>query len=212
MSFAHSFYILLSPELEFSFENYTNNSDPNNPWNLVATYNIMLENGIMDSNSYMIQTPNENTNKFISYKTALFAMYLFLTGDSSALSNRPYINNPTIILTVLFLLLIVVYLMNLFIGLLNMAIDNFNSRISYLTNKAELLAEIELFYLLPHHRRWKPWFPDMIYYYANTDKAREEIKILINKGQWKTLTTNKMKRKLFKILNIDMDEKKLKNL
>ncbi|RIA83286.1 hypothetical protein C1645_786783 [Glomus cerebriforme] len=170
----------------------------------------MLENGTMDPNPYMIQTPNENTNMFISYKTALFAMYQFLTGDSSALSNWSYLNNPSIvILIVLFSLLIVVYFMNLFIGLLNMAIDKVNDRISYLTHKAELLAEIELFYLLPHHRRWKPWFPDMIYYYANTDKAREEIKILINKGQWKTPSKDhKMKRKLLNVLNIDLDVKK----
>ncbi|CAB4421589.1 unnamed protein product [Rhizophagus irregularis] len=90
-------------------------------------------------------------------------MYLFLTGDSSALSNWQYADNPSIsIMIVLFSLLIVVYLMNLLIGLLNNAIEEDNNRVSYLIQKAEILAEIELFYLLPHQRRWKTWFPETL--------------------------------------------------
>ncbi|CAB5314909.1 unnamed protein product [Rhizophagus irregularis] len=54
-------------------------------------------------------------------------MYLFLTGDSSALT-----------------------------------IEKDNNRVSYLMQKVEILAEIELFYLLPHQRRWQAWFPYMI--------------------------------------------------
>ncbi|CAB4447022.1 unnamed protein product [Rhizophagus irregularis] len=108
-------------------------------------------------------------------------MYLFLTGDSSALSNWSYTDNPSLaILVVLFSLLIVVYLMNLFIGLLNMAIDKDNDRVSYLMLKAQILAEIELFYLLPYQRRWPAWFPDVIYYYANEDKTRKKIKEMMD--------------------------------
>ncbi|CAB4445078.1 unnamed protein product [Rhizophagus irregularis] len=72
-------------------------------------------------------------------------MYLFLAGDSSALSNWEYTENPSIA-------------------------------------KAEILAEIELFYLLPHQRRWRTWFPEVIHYYADTDKARIEIERLIENG------------------------------
>ncbi|POG63060.1 hypothetical protein GLOIN_2v1690004, partial [Rhizophagus irregularis DAOM 181602=DAOM 197198] len=53
--------------------------------------------------------------------------------------------------------------MNLLIGLLNIAIEEDNNRVSYLMQKAEILAEIELFYLLPHQRRWKTWFPEVMY-------------------------------------------------
>jgi hypothetical protein len=80
ISFAHAFYILLSPKTEFSLENYTNNNDPNNPWNLSPTYIQVFENGTTNSNSSTIQKPDGNTNMFINFKTALFAMYLFLTG------------------------------------------------------------------------------------------------------------------------------------
>ena len=81
MGFAHAFYILLSPKPNFSIKSPTNtDDDPNNPWNLVPTYKNAFENGNIDSNSYIIQQPDENTNMFANYKTALFAMYLFLTG------------------------------------------------------------------------------------------------------------------------------------
>jgi hypothetical protein len=62
----------------------------------------------------------------------------------------------------IFSFLIVIYLMNLFIGLLNMAIEEDNERSSYLAQKAEVIAEIELFYLLPHQRRWRTWFPEVM--------------------------------------------------
>ncbi|RIA80330.1 hypothetical protein C1645_792762, partial [Glomus cerebriforme] len=187
ISFAHAFHILLFPRSDYKLTTYINNNDSNNPWNLAPTYNKILDNGTMDPNPFIIQTPNNNTNMFIDFGTAFFATYNFLTGDSSALSNWSYLNNPSlVILIVLFSLLIVVYLMNLFIGLLNMAIDKDNDRVSYLIQKAKILAEIELFYLLPHQRRWETWFPEVIYYYANADRTREEIKRLISKGQWKT--------------------------
>ena len=40
MSFAHAFYILLSPKQDFSLDTCTVNDDPNNPWNLVTLYQI----------------------------------------------------------------------------------------------------------------------------------------------------------------------------
>ncbi|PKC71611.1 hypothetical protein RhiirA1_438775 [Rhizophagus irregularis] len=187
----------------FSFEKYINSNDPNNPWNLAPTYSKVLDDGTTDSNPYIIQKPDENTNMFIDYRTALFAMYLLLTGDSSALSNWSYLKNPPLaILTFSFSFLIVVYLMNLFIGLLNNAIEKDNNRVSYLMQKAEILAEIELFYLLPHQRRWEAWFPEVMYYYADVDKTREEVKRLIKDGQWDTNEFPEMKKDLFKKLNI----------
>ncbi|POG69394.1 hypothetical protein GLOIN_2v1627227 [Rhizophagus irregularis DAOM 181602=DAOM 197198] len=152
----------------------------------------------------MIQIPDENTNMFMDIKTSLFAIYLFLAGDSSALSNWTYTENPSIaILIVLFSLLVVVYLMNLLIGLLNIAIEEDNNRVSYLMQKAEILAEIELFYLLPNQRRWHTWFPEVIHYYADVDKARVEIKRLIKEGEWDTKEFTEMRKILFKALQVE---------
>ncbi|CAB5373829.1 unnamed protein product [Rhizophagus irregularis] len=61
-----------------------------------------------------------------------------------------------------------------------MAIEKDKDRVSYLIQKAEILAEIELFYLLPYQRRWQTWFPEVIYYYANVDKTREKVKQMIS--------------------------------
>ncbi|CAB4478423.1 unnamed protein product [Rhizophagus irregularis] len=99
-------------------------------------------------------------------------MYLFLTGDRNSLSAWSPNDNPLmILLMIIFSFVIVLYLMNLFIGLLNMAIEADNNRASYLAQKVLILREIELFYLFPNQRRWKTWFPDIIYYYADVDKV-----------------------------------------
>ncbi|CAB4473901.1 unnamed protein product [Rhizophagus irregularis] len=103
-------------------------------------------------------------------------MYLFLAGDS-----------------------IVIYLMNLLIGLLNMEIGEDNNRVSYLIQKAEILAEIELFYLLPHQRRWQTWFPEVIHYYADVDKTRIEIERLIKEDKWDTKEFEMQERLLEKL-------------
>ena len=80
ISFAHAFYILLLPRSDFSLDTRSINNDPNNPWNLATTYNQIFENGTVDSNPFLIQPPNGNTNMFVDFRTSLFAMYKFLTG------------------------------------------------------------------------------------------------------------------------------------
>ncbi|GBC31908.2 hypothetical protein GLOIN_2v936047 [Rhizophagus irregularis DAOM 181602=DAOM 197198] len=175
ISFAHAFYILLSLRSEFSLDQHnTNNDDPNNPLNLAPSYSQINNDGI----------PDKNTNMFIDIKTSLFAIYFnsLSIGDSSALSNWPYADNPSIaILIILFCLLIIVSLI-------------FDT---------EGRAEIELFYLLPHQRRWKTWFPKVMYYYADVDKTRIEIKRLIKEGEWDTKEFTEMRENLFKVLSIE---------
>ncbi|RGB28729.1 hypothetical protein C1646_715436 [Rhizophagus diaphanus] len=123
----------------------------------------------------MIQTPGKNINMFIDIRTSLFAINLFLCIIQLVICRLSINCN----IDFLFSLLVVVYLMNLLIGLLNNAIEEDNNRISYLIQKAEILIEIELFYLLPHRRRWQTWFPEVIHYYADVDKNQIEIERLI---------------------------------
>ncbi|GET00349.1 hypothetical protein GLOIN_2v1874127 [Rhizophagus clarus] len=189
---------------DFSLNTYSINNDPNNPWNLATTYNQIFENGTVDSNPFLIQPPNGNTNMFVDFRTSLFAMYKFLTGDSSALSNWPYISDPPLaILIVLFSLLIVVYLMNLLIGLLNNAIEKDHDRVSFLMQKAEILAEIELYYMLPYQRRRKDWFPEVIYYYASLDDIQKRVKRMMKRDEWNQINAfPKLKQDLLKKINI----------
>ncbi|CAB4404472.1 unnamed protein product [Rhizophagus irregularis] len=84
-----------------------------------------------------------------------------------------------------------------------MAIEKDNNRVSYLKQKAEILAEIELFYLLPHQRRWGKWFPEIIYYYANVDKTREKVKEMMDNGEWDSNEFTELKKALLEKLNMD---------
>ncbi|CAG8438891.1 8345_t:CDS:10 [Funneliformis caledonium] len=150
ISFAHAFYILLSLD---------------DPWEITTSYTDNY------GNPYLIQKPDENTNMFSQYKTALFAMFLFLTGDSSALTHWPYKENSTLVVLM-----------------------------------AKVLAEIELFYLLPNQRRWKSWFPDVIYYYADVKETHRKVNELIKDGEWKADEFPEMKNNLLKLLNIHNPE------
>ncbi|PKY22953.1 hypothetical protein RhiirB3_386826 [Rhizophagus irregularis] len=180
--FAHAFFILLEPKLdEFSENNSGDLNDPNNPWVLTTKYHQISENGKINPNAVLVQEPDEYTNLFSNYANSLLAVYLFLVGDKNSLDAwQPKDNTVMIVLMVIFTLVIVVFLMNLFIGLLNMAIEKDNDRAFYLAQKAEILKDIELFYLLPHQRRRTDWFPDIIYYYADVDEIRKAKKKLMD--------------------------------
>ena len=80
LSFAHAFYILLSPTLPYSLSDRTINDDPNNPWNLVTTYQTYEGNSIDANNVTILQPPDDNTNMFTGYITAFFAVSAFLSG------------------------------------------------------------------------------------------------------------------------------------
>ncbi|GBB84657.1 hypothetical protein RclHR1_11220006 [Rhizophagus clarus] len=205
-SFAHAFFLLLHPRDFLNSLDAPNPDDPNNPWTLSNTYNQTDENGnVLDET--LIQVPSESTNLFYSYPTSLLATYLFLTGNQNSLS--PWAPKPTAENTILFILmalfsfLVVIYLMNLIIGLLNMSIEKDIDRASYLVQKAEVIAEIELFYLLPHQRRWISWFPELIYYRVDVEKARLYVREAINKGEWKKEDWPEMKYKILKLLSIE---------
>ncbi|RIA98305.1 hypothetical protein C1645_870767 [Glomus cerebriforme] len=205
-SFAHAFFLLLHPQNLLDSLNTQNSNDPDNPWTLSNTYDQVDENGNV-LNETLIQVPDENKNLFYSYPTSLLAIYLFLTGNQNSLSSwtpTPSIENTILfILMVIFSFLIVIYLMNLFIGLLNLAMEEDNDRASYLVQKAEIIAEIELFYLLPHERRLRHMIPEVIYYAVDITKARKYIREAINKGDWKKDDWPKMQNKILKLLNIE---------
>ena len=88
---------------------------------------------------------------------------IFLIGDSGAFGSWQLQDEPYLaILFIAFSFVVVIYLMNLFIGLLSNAIEKYNIDEAYLAQKAKIIKEIELFYLLPKQRRRKDWFPDIL--------------------------------------------------
>jgi len=82
LSFAHAFLVLLKPRQDYSLDSSLppTNDDSNNPWKLTDSYIPILENGTIASGPSFVQQPDTNTNMFTGYDTALFSMYLFLTG------------------------------------------------------------------------------------------------------------------------------------
>jgi len=213
-SFALSFHNLLIPKDPNALSNPDPN-DPNNPWSISGKFNPISGNGTIDPKSSLIQVPEENTNSFTSFFTSLFATYLFLTGDSSSFTQwSPTAGNATVtILMVLFSSFVVIYLMNLLIGVLNIAIEKDIDRATYLVQKAEILAEIELFYPFPFQRRWKRWFPEVIHYRVRIDVVRESVKKAIIDGNWKTDDYPEYKNKVLRLLgmfsHIEEDDKTL---
>ncbi|CAB5394988.1 unnamed protein product [Rhizophagus irregularis] len=61
------------------------------------------------------------------------------------------------------------------------AIDDFNKKEEFLLQKAQIIMEIELFYLLPWQRNNKKWFPDWIYYDIPITKIRKLTNAIDNK-------------------------------
>ncbi|POG74357.1 hypothetical protein GLOIN_2v1576405 [Rhizophagus irregularis DAOM 181602=DAOM 197198] len=84
------------------------------------------------------------------------------------------------ILLITFTFFTVIYLMNLFIGLLNLAIDDYNNEEEFLLQKAKIIVEIELFYMLSSQKYNKNWFPDWIYYDIPVTEVRKLINAINN--------------------------------
>ncbi|RIB00292.1 hypothetical protein C2G38_2234837 [Gigaspora rosea] len=156
VAFAHSLHILLTQTTDLS-------NDQNNS---------------VVSNSTSGKVIATSSNIFVNFITAIFAVYMMLTGDSSYLSDWSLTENPTLaILIVCFSFFTTIYLMNLFIGLLSDFIDKTNKKELFLLQRAKFLVEIELFYMLPHQRRKNNWFPELIFH---LDKLYDLIKKVQN--------------------------------
>ncbi|RIB21701.1 hypothetical protein C2G38_1072007 [Gigaspora rosea] len=119
-----------------------------------------------------------NTNMFANLDTALLAVYMMLTGNSFSVSNWSLAENITLtILIILFSFFTTIYLMNLFIGLLSNFIGETNKKELFLLQRAKILSEIELFYMLPYQRRKNNWFPEFIF---SLDKLYEVVSKIKN--------------------------------
>ncbi|CAI2166724.1 1015_t:CDS:10 [Funneliformis geosporum] len=174
VGFAHAFYIILSTEQSLSHGDIMDMDMGPYDFNNIPTYNEVKKNGDIGDIAF-IEVPAESP--FESYPSTLLAMYMFLTVDPSSLgSSWKYKQTPFIAaLLIMFSFLIVVYLMNLFIGLLNLEIEENRTHSLFMLEKAKILAEIELFLLLPNQRRWQHWFPDVIFYDISIENVQRRI-------------------------------------
>ncbi|CAJ0841485.1 1824_t:CDS:2 [Entrophospora sp. SA101] len=120
------------------------------------------------------QQHDNKTNEFASVPSSILAIFNLFTGDNSALESWSLQDVPYLVtLDILFSFTAVAYLINLFIAILGGQIDAKNE--AFLAQKAKIIAEIELFYLLPKQRRRKDWFPDILTYNVPIDDIRKRI-------------------------------------
>ncbi|RHZ81525.1 hypothetical protein Glove_120g59 [Diversispora epigaea] len=211
-AYAHAFYILLRPVRPFDPDN-PDYDDPNSPWNLATKFKTILPDGNLSSTSTLIETPSSSTNLFESLDTAILAVFALMTGDYSSLSGWEMRDNATLsVLWISFLFLTGIYLLNMFIGLLNLGILNKNNYALFLTKKAKIIAEIELFYLLPNQRRWRHWFPDHIYYHANVEEVQAKLlelnEINLRPDRQYKLYKPIIHHNLLKLINMDKNNQK----
>ncbi|CAJ0880799.1 1950_t:CDS:2 [Entrophospora sp. SA101] len=159
-------YTLDSPDFK--------DNDPNNPWNLASKYFTYFTNDkSYNQNSIIIQQPDSNTNMFAHFHSSMLAIGAFVSWQ---LQDEPYLA----ILFIAFSFVVVIYLMNLFIGLLSNQIEKYNIDEAFLAQKAKIIKEIELFYLLPNQRRWREWFPDLLSYWVPVEDIRRRIREIDN--------------------------------
>ncbi|CAG8450613.1 5247_t:CDS:2 [Paraglomus occultum] len=203
--FAHALFVLLKPEPGSSWETPSSpdNNDPNDPWKLTTTLATTLDNGTIVNGTSLVVKPDENTNVYTWFNTSLLGAYKFLVGDWSSVANWGPNDNPLlVVMTVLFSFFVVIYLMNLFIGLLNNAINTYHEYASYLAQKAEVLAEIELFYLTPSQRR-SEWFPSTVHFETDTKELRKVLRENIQADPEYPSKLSKHSKKMLEILSIN---------
>ncbi|CAJ0839494.1 506_t:CDS:2, partial [Entrophospora sp. SA101] len=162
LSFAHAFYMLLKPSQDYTLDSpIFNKNDPNNPWNLTSKYfTYFTSNNSYNQDSIIVQQPDGNTNMFAKFPFSILAIYNLLAGDKGAfgswqLQNDPYLNQ----------------------------IEKYNINEAFLVQKAKILIEIELLYLLPNQRRWKKWFPDNLSYYVPIKDIRKKIEEIADSNE-----------------------------
>ncbi|GBC04685.1 hypothetical protein RclHR1_05800012 [Rhizophagus clarus] len=149
--------------------------------NVATKYDFVNPDGTISNATTMIQDPDSNKNLFNWFPTSLLAVYKLLTGDSGSLSSFTFREHSIMtILLVTFTFFTVIYLMNLFIGLLNLAIDDYNKKEEFLLQKAQIIMEIELFYMSSRQRNNKIWFPDWIYFEIPVTEVRKLINAIDN--------------------------------
>ncbi|CAG8466920.1 11257_t:CDS:10 [Diversispora eburnea] len=147
-----------------------------NPLDLVSQYsgNITNTNGEVIGRLNLTEIPQSSTNNWVRFDWSILATYSFLGIGWDAISNfEPSL--PLAIMMFSFSAIAVVLLLNVLIGLIS---DVFNgslqiARQKYLRQKAEIIAEIELFKLTQSQRNNIEWFPHLIYYEAHVDSINE---------------------------------------
>ncbi|RUP42946.1 hypothetical protein BC936DRAFT_137854 [Jimgerdemannia flammicorona] len=144
---------------------------------------------LLFSHSTEITPDDDNaSNNFETFGTSVVSILFLLTGDPGNFGGLTSV--PVYILRILFSLLTAILLLNVLIALLNNVYTDttkIGERV-WLRQKAQWIAEVEVYWMLPSWRQKEDWFPDYIYYEADLKeytKWHEEHKISqLNHGRF----------------------------
>ncbi|RHZ44801.1 hypothetical protein Glove_709g65 [Diversispora epigaea] len=151
-------------------------------------------------------------NEWTNYLSSIFATWKFLGigWDSiTVFENKWSIS----VMMVLFSFLTVIVLLNVLIGFITEVFSG-NLQVGHqiwLRQRAEIIAEVEIFLLLPFERQRSDWFPRLVYYECHLDQikkwktqlSQEELNVEFIKGELKIINDN-LNEKLI-ILNEKID-------
>ncbi|CAG8517891.1 4234_t:CDS:2 [Acaulospora colombiana] len=147
----------------------------------------------------MRQDVRTDTNQWTRFDAALFATYKFLGIGWEAVTTV----EPTWalrVMMVLFSFVTVIVILNVLIGLITeVFVGSLQvGRQAWLRQRAELIAELELFFISPSKRLKANWFPHLVYYESHLDsinkwqrklyqEERGDLDVDFVKGELKTV-------------------------
>ncbi|GBC00054.1 hypothetical protein RclHR1_03720015 [Rhizophagus clarus] len=157
---AHSMFILLSHP---------------NDINLVPNQNTytLLNTATQESYTFTqnIDVNSDNDNLFHNFFTSIKAVYFWINGQWDQIDQWDFW--PVVGLSIFGSLFLVIIMQNILIALMSDVVDEAKEigKRAFLKLRAELIAEVEVFFLTKNQLRDKVWFPRHIYFIINCDEA-----------------------------------------
>ncbi|GBC04372.1 hypothetical protein RclHR1_05640015 [Rhizophagus clarus] len=117
--------------------------------------------------------PDESGSDFSKYSTSLVSVYLFLVGEFGSIDNLKE-KATIIIMIIVFIFVSTIVLLNVLIALMSDVVTEtkLSGKQAWLKQKAEIIAELEMYTFIPGQRKRKDYFPSLIYYFATPDSIK----------------------------------------
>ncbi|RUS19271.1 hypothetical protein BC937DRAFT_87742 [Endogone sp. FLAS-F59071] len=129
--------------------------------------------------------PPSSGNPFVTIDGSLKSVWEFLSGDFAVLDGWDS-GRSTDIMRVLFTFISTIVLLNVLIALLNNVYTDKQeiARKTWIRNRAEFIATVEVFMLTPKQRQNMNWFPAIVFYEVTPGKFRDYYQTVKESHPW----------------------------
>ncbi|CAG8487684.1 795_t:CDS:2 [Acaulospora morrowiae] len=126
---------------------------------------------------HILLRDSENTN-YKDFGSSLYSVYFILIGQYDSVTNEKTQNRLIISLLIIFSFSTTIVLLNVLIAAMTDVVNETKTtgRHVWLKQRAEIIAEIEMFTMSQSQRERKDYFPSLIYYHANPDSVKVDEK------------------------------------